>query len=493
MSGQPNSKMLTRRTFTGALGGTAALPALGRRAFAFESADVIVIGAGLAGLNAALNLEMEGLSTIVLEAADYVGGRVRTFDLPTGPTNAGGQTIGPYYARVRDLAYRLDVPLFAPAGRVAMGNYVNGTLMAASDWPTSSANKTSSKERNVQPGALEFFYLSNNNPLPDVESWIEENQAHLDVPLVQYLKSIGASDEALRLINVTINVFDLSTGSALAYLRDIKRLQWGIADNSNTTNRSTYGADSADDGFEFSEVVGGTQRLAEAMAAALKSEVRMNQLTRSIDMTGDAVEVKTVDGSRFQGKYVISSVPFSALRKINVYPNFEGRQQEAIRYSMHNNSLRVFLDVSEPFWENDIGDPGLYSDSPIERVFARANEDGEVFALDSWINGNAAYRLDSLPTEAVGEFVVDTLARIRPASKGKVKAMKVHSWAKHSASGCCRHTYDAGQVGRWADVMAQPWGRLHLAGEQTRSIENGMEAAAKSGERAAFEIMERTV
>ncbi len=493
MSRQQRTSTLTRRSFTGALGGTVVLPALGRRAFAFESADIIIIGAGLAGLNAALNLEMEGMSTIVLEAADYVGGRTRTFDLPVGPTNAGGQTIGPYYARVRDLAFRLDVPLFEPAGRVTMGNYVNGSLVASTDWSTSEANKTSGKERNVQPSALEFFYLSNNNPLPDVEAWTDEDQAKLDIPLAEYLKSLGASDEALRLINVTINVFDLSTGSALAYLRDIKRLQWGIAESADTTNRATYGASSAEDGFEFSEVAGGTQRLCEAMAAAVKGQVRLNQLVRSIDMTGDAVEVKTVDGSRFQGKYVISAVPFSALRKIDVRPGFEGRQQEAIRYSMHNNSLRVFMEITDPFWENDIGDPGLYSDSPIERVFARKNEDGEVFALDSWINGNSAYRLDSLPTEAVGEFVVDTLARIRPASKGKVKVMKVHSWAKHSVSGCCRHTFDAGQVGRWADVMAQPWGRLHLAGEQTRSIENGMEAAAKSGERAAFEIMERTV
>ena len=485
------SSNISRRGFAGALGAAAVLPVLSKRAFAFESADVIVIGAGLAGLNAALNLEAEGYSVIVIEAADYVGGRVRTFDLPVGPTNAGGQTIGPYYARVRDLAYRLDVPLITPPSRVTMGNYVNGSLMAAADWPTSDANKTSGNERNVQPGSLEFFYLSNNNPLPDVESWTEEAQAHLDVPLAQYLKGLGASDEALRLISVTLNVFDISTGSALAYLRDIKRLKWGIADSSNV-NRATYGA-SASDGFEFSEIGGGTQRLAEAMSRALKGEVRMNQLVRSVDMSGGQVKVKTVDGRRFQGKHAISAVPFSALRKMNVYPNFEGRQQDAIRNSMHNNSLRVFLDVSEPFWENDIGDPGLYTDTPIERIFARQNEDGEIYALDSWINGNAAYRLDSLPTEAVGDFVVETLARIRPASKGKVKVMKVHSWAKHSASGCCRHAYDAGQVGRWADVMAKPWGRLHLAGEQTRSIENGMEAAAKSGERAAYEIMERTV
>jgi monoamine oxidase len=487
---QTASPGLTRRTTLGALGSSALVPSFARRAFAFESADVVVIGAGLAGLNAALNLQDEGLSVIVLEAADYMGGRVRTFDLPTGPTNAGGQTIGPYYARVRDLAYRLDVPLISPPGRMPMANYVNGSLVASSDWATSKSNKTIGREKSVQPGALEFFYLNNNNPLPDVESWIEPEQAQYDVPLAQYLKSKGASDEALRLLSVTINVFDLSTGSALAYLRDIKRLQWGIA-QSDDNNRSTYGA-SASDGFEFSEVGGGTQRLTEAMAAALKSEVRLNQSVRAIHMSDDGVDVKTLDGSVFKGKYVISAIPFTALRKIDVTPGFEGRQQDAIRYSMHNNSLRVFMEATEPFWENDVGDPGLYTDTPIERVFASTNEEG-AYVLNSWINGNAAYRLDSLPTESVAELVVDTLAKIRPASKGKVKVMKVHSWAKHSASGCCRHTYEAGQVGQWADVMAKPWSRLHLAGEQTRSIENGMEAAAKSGERAAFEIMERAV
>jgi len=152
--------------------------------------------------------------------------------------------------------------------------------------------------------------------------------------------------------------------------------------------------------------------------------------------------------------------------------------------------VRVFMEYSAPFWEDDIGEAGLYTDTAIERVFALTNEEGEIYGLNCWVNGNAAYRLDQLPTEVVGDFVVETLGKIRPASKGKVRALKVHSWAKHSASGCCRHVFEAGQVTEWADVMAKPHNRLHLAGEQTRSIENGLEAAAKSGERAAFEIME---
>lgn len=482
---------LSRRRALGALGATSLVPVGARRAFAYESADVIVIGAGLAGLTAAINLQDEGMSVIVVEAADYIGGRVRTYDLPVGPTNAGGQTIGPYYARVRDMAYRFDVPLINPPLRMPMSNYVNETLVSSADWATSDVNKTVGREKTVQPGALEFFYLNNNNPLPDVESWTEEEQAKYDIPLADYLKSVGASDEALRLISVSINVFDISTGSALAYLRDIKRLQWGIA-QSDDNNRSTYGASTESDGFEFSEVKDGTQRLAEAMAAAVTSGVRLNQPVGSIEVASDGVEVKALDGTRYKGKFAIAAVPFTALRKISVTPNFEGRQYDAIRYSMHNNSLRVFMEATEPFWENDTGDPGLYTDTAIERVFAGTNENGS-YTLNSWINGNAAYRLDAFSAEDVADFVVDTLAKIRPASKGKVNVLQVHSWAKHSASGCCRHTYDAGQVTEWADVVAQPWGRLHLAGEQTRSIENGMEAAAKSGERAAFEIMERMV
>jgi len=370
-----------------------------------------------------------------------------------------------------------------------MGNYINGTLMAGSDWETSDANKTEGPERAIPPGALEFFYLSNNNPLPDVESWTEQEQARWDVPLAEYLKMRGASDEAIRLINITANVFDVSTGSALAYLRDLKRLQWGIASDADTSSRSTYSA-SSEDGLEFSEVVGGTQRLTEAMAGAIQGQVRLNQMVQSIDMTGDHVEVRAVDGGRYRGKYAISAVPFSALRKMNVTPMFEGRQQDAVGYSSHGNTVRVFLEAKDAFWESDIGEPGLHTDTAIERVFARADEDGTVNVLDCWVNGNAAFRLDSLPAETVGEFVVEMMARIRPASKGKLRTMQVHSWAKHSASGCCRHVFNAGQVSQWADVMAKPWGRLHLAGEQTRSIENGLEAAAKSGERAAFEILE---
>ena len=485
------SGRISRRSFNIAVASSLVGSAFSRQARAADGADVIVIGAGLAGLNAALILEEQGLSVIVLEAADYVGGRTRTFELPVGPTNAGGQTVGPLYGHLRDLISRLKVPLVpVPAGPSAkMGIYVNGTLMSSADWLGSKANKTVGPERAVQPGALEFFYLSRENPLTDPAKWTEAAYAKYDVPLTTYLRVRGASDEAIRLIDVSINAFDLSSCSTLAYLRDIRTLQAGVADTGSST-RSTYDATSAG-GFAYHEIARGTQRLPEAMANALKGEVRLNQLVASIDMTGSGVEVKTLGGLRYRGKYAISAVPFSALRNVDVYPNFSGAQLDAVRQSAHGNTVRVFMEHSSPFWESDIGEAGLFTDTALERVFAHTDDKGEVYVLDCWVNGNAAYRLDQMPTAAVGEFVVKRLAQIRPSTKGRLHVLKVHSWAKDSASGCCRHVFNVGQVGVWAGVMATPHRRLHLAGEHTRSLDSGMEAAASTGERAALEILER--
>mgnify|MGYP001019870416 CR=1 FL=1 len=60
-----------------------------------DDADVLVVGAGLAGLNAARRLERSGLEVVVLEAADVAGGRVRT-DLVDGfRVDRGFQVLNP--------------------------------------------------------------------------------------------------------------------------------------------------------------------------------------------------------------------------------------------------------------------------------------------------------------------------------------------------------------------------------------------------------------
>jgi phytoene dehydrogenase-like protein len=70
-------------------------------------ADVVVVGAGIAGLTAAVTLAHAGLDVVVVEASDGVGGRVRTDRLDGLRLDRGFQLLNPAYPAVRRL---LDLP-----------------------------------------------------------------------------------------------------------------------------------------------------------------------------------------------------------------------------------------------------------------------------------------------------------------------------------------------------------------------------------------------
>jgi monoamine oxidase len=68
---------LNRRTVLKAMGTAPILAAAPQAVRAMNESDVIVIGAGLSGLNSALMLQGEGLDVRVLEGRNRIGGRMQ--------------------------------------------------------------------------------------------------------------------------------------------------------------------------------------------------------------------------------------------------------------------------------------------------------------------------------------------------------------------------------------------------------------------------------
>ena len=124
-------------------------------------------------------------------------------------------------------------------------------------------------------------------------------------------------------------------------------------------------------------------------------------------------------------------------------------------------------------------------------MFPNRGSDGEVLSLTCWVDGANAMTLDAMSEEQQVETVLGELNRIRPATTDAVDLAGSISWGRDPwAMGAYAH-YAPGQITRLKAAMAQPWQRLHFAGEHTAVTTPGLESAVESAQRAANEIIGR--
>jgi monoamine oxidase len=469
---------MQRREFIGSgIGAVFAAGALAPARAAARRDDVVVVGAGLAGLAAALALEAAGLKVQVLEARQRVGGRLATIEAGGLRFDVGGVEVGASYGRIRSLAAAHGVVLDDPAAArpgppgpppPATIN-IGGVGMPGAAWPDSPLNPLEGRERALAPQALLSAALAADDSLPDPMRWLDPVHAALDVALATHLRARGWSAQAIRYMEVAANYSSLGEVSALDVLRRDGLRKRG----EQRTLR----------------VQGGSQRLPEAMAAALATPVRLGQAVAGIEQTRRGVEVLAADGSRHRARHVIVAVPAPVLARIAFAPELPAPLAEAARARPYTPVTTVHLAPLKPFWDDDGLPPTTWFDGPLERMFAVPGARGRIERLIVWLNGEGARRVDAFDDAALARWVPLELQRVRPASAGAVEVLATQSWGRDSLAGGAYAEIAAGRVAATAAHAARPHGRVHFAGEHTEFGESGMEAAAASGQRAARELL----
>ncbi|HVW80489.1 MAG TPA: FAD-dependent oxidoreductase [Mycobacteriales bacterium] len=453
-----------------------------------RNVDVIVVGAGLAGLSAARHLVAAGHSVAVLEARDRVGGRTLNHPLPHGETvEVGGEFVGPTQDFALDLIHDLGLKTY-PAYLDLESVFIDGKgnrSTYSGDLP--SAGVTGIVDLVQLVTTLDQYAAH----VPVEAPWKWSKAAEMDRQSAESLvRSMAADpDTAVQLVDL---FFDSAYGGTAAEVSALYVIAQVAGFGNKTTPGTIERGISSKGGAQDSRIVGGSQRISIEAARRLDERVVLNAPVRRIDQDKHSVTVHS-DAGVWKGKHVIVAVP-PALAVDIVWSPLMPAVQDAMRRRMTLGTLmKIHAVYDEPWWRKD---PGVWMalkvGGVVPEMFDNTPKSGSPGVLMGF-HGGHSWR----------KYVNDPVGRRRGALNDFAQAFGEralkpigyfeHDWtAEQWSRGCPVSVVAPGVVTEFLPHLTKPFMRTHWAGTETATYWNGyMDGAISSGYRAAKEVLAR--
>lgn len=441
--------------------------------------DVIIIGAGLAGLRAAMLLHEQGYDVLVVEARERVGGRTKSGPVGEATLDHGGQWVGPTQTRVLALADSLGVERFP--------TYCKGKKVLEIDGKVSTYS-----------GSIPSLSVSNLIELQLLIRKIDKlaktvpRGAPHDAPNAAKLDALSVRDWEDRNIKRpgTRAMVDLLVQSILSaepadvsmlYLLHYIHCAGGVDPLATVKG-----------GGQEQRFVLGAQELSKRMAAKLGERVTLESPVSRVQH--DDAQVTVHSGSRsWSSRFVVITAPPPVAAQITYEPPLPQARGLLTEQLNMGDTLKCLVLYQRPFWR-ELGYSGetISHSGHITFAFDNTSHSGAQAGLVAFVTGARARALRGRPTEELRALIVSEFVRYFGPQASQATGFECEDWSSEPWSmGGPAAVAPPRALSRHHTELASPVGRIHWAGTETASEWCGfMEGAVCSGERVAVEIQQ---
>ncbi len=448
------------------------------RAQAIE-VDVVVVGAGFAGLSAALALKDQGIDCAVLEASQRVGGRSKPGYLMGDSIDLGAQWVTPGQTEIYALAKSFGVET---SPQFELGN-----------WQLRKDKKTNAYSHNRSPlgfvagrdlrtGLEKLERLADQ--LPNDQYWNIAIAKKWDALSVEAWKRTNFNTKAAR------QYFDMLVRSCMcAEPSEVSFLHFlGVVRSVGGTHDLLLGQE----GFQRENVVGGLHQIAAKLGAQLKDNIHFDSPVHGIDQTGDQIAVYS--GKKiYRAHRTIVAVPPVLAGRMVYNPSLPARRDSLTQRFPMGSVIKCFIGFDKPFWRND-GFSGhmIDLDSHLSFAFDATPPHADYGALVAFFVGDSARLWSERSIEERRNIVINRLSKtfgdeaLHPMDYVDCD-WAAEDWSRGGFSGYM----PPGVATTLGEVMRQPCGRIHWASAETSDAWIGhVEGAIRSGKRTAQEVID---
>jgi monoamine oxidase len=485
------SEGLTRRKLLGTAGAAGAalwLPpgtAAARRRRRRRSADVVIVGAGFAGLSAARALARSGHEVCVLEARDRVGGRALNHQVAPGViAEAGGQFVGPTQTHMLALAKAVGVDTFKTYNEGQNVLYVRGqrSLYSAAGLPP---------DPDVQQAVIAA--ITKLDPMaaevPVDAPWTAKRAAEWDaMTLEQWGRQNITTDTGRKSLDTACHAVWATEASQMSLLYVL----WYIAASGNEHVKGSFVTlVTTAGGLQDSRFVGGSQLVAQKVARGLGSQVVLSTPVRRIEQDGAGVLV-TSDRLVVRAKRAIVAVPPVLLPKIDFAPAMPAQRRNLMKRMIPGHLIKVEAVYDTPFWRAQGLSGQVISDvGPADSTFDNSPPGGSPGIMFGFVGGSNAAAAAKLSVAARRQAVLNNFVTYFGPDAATPTGGFEMDWTREAWTRGCPTAHTGRNVlHRYGPALRKPFRRLHWAGSELAGYGNGyMDGAVRSGETAAKEVL----